>query len=300
MKKKFCSGKATEEPWRFGTFWRGITKKPLWQLLGDEKRKRVPLYDGTIYFQDLLPQHINNYMDQFKREFDMGLERGHTFFKMKVGRGAKWMEKQEGYERDIEILAASRAYLGPDIQIGVDANNGLDINQSKQMLSDLPEFDFAFMEEMFPEEVNLDLELKTFIRDGNWKTLVADFESQKELTDLEPFLQAGCIDVMQGDMNQFGIEGILAEAALGKSYGARVAPHNWGSLLGYYCQLHLGKVIDNWYCAELDALQCEGITPIGFHIEDGYTTVGDSPGLGLDIDLNAFIQHAKIQADLKV
>ena len=283
-------------------FWDLLGKhynKPIWQILGTPKRETVPLYDGTIYFQDLIPEHADNYMDQFKKEFDMGRETGHNFFKMKVGRGFKWMEKEAGYDRDIEVLAACREYVGPDIRIGVDANNGLDLEQAKQMLTDLPDFNFEFMEEMFPEEVDLDKDLQNFIKDGGWNTLIADFESQKEIDAFRPFMEARCIDVLQGDMNQFGIEGILAEAALAKPYGGRVAPHNWGSLLGYYVQLHLGKVIDNWYHAEHDALTTPCITPLGYQIEDGHTSVSNEPGLGLKINQEALEKEAEIVFDIK-
>ena len=287
-------------------FWDLLGKhydKPVWQVLGESKRDKVPLYDGTIYFQDLIPEHANNYMDQFKKEFDMGQEMGHHFFKMKVGRGFKWMEKEAGYQRDrketkLEVLSACREYIGPDIRIGVDANNGLELEQSKQMLRDLPDFDFEFMEEMFPEEVALNKEFHDFIEEGGWDTLVADFESQKEVEAFRPFMEAGCIDVLQGDMNQFGVEGIIAEAALAKPYGGRVAPHNWGSLLGYYIQVHLGKVIENWYHAEHDALTTPAITPIGFEIADGFTTVTEMPGLGLKINEEALEKEAEIVFDI--
>ena len=96
-----------------------------------------------------------------------------------------------------------------------------------------------------------------------------------------------------------GIEGIMAEAAIGQPYGATVAPHNWGSLLGYYCLLHLGKVIENWYMAEQDALSLASITPLGFEVKDGYTTVTEAPGLGLKVDVEAFMKEAEIVEDLK-
>ena len=283
-------------------FWDILGKyyeKPVWQLLGESAREKVPLYDGTIYFQDLIPEHAGNYMDQFKMEFDMGQEAGHTFFKMKVGRGFKWMEKEAGYKRDIEVLAASREYIGPDIQVGVDANNGLDLESSKNMLKDLPDFNFAFMEEMFPEEVELDLEFKTFIRENGWETLVADFESQREVEAFLPFMEAGCIDVLQGDMNQFGIEGILAEAALSKPYGGRVAPHNWGSMLGYYCQLQLGKVIENWYMAEQDWMTSPVLIAEGFEVANGLTTVPDTPGFGITIVEERLESETKVILDLQ-
>ena len=296
--KKFNLGAGNRGTMAFWDVLAQHYKKPLWQLLGESQRETVPLYDGTIYFQDLIPEYADNYMNQFKKEFDMGMEAGHTFFKMKVGRGGKWMEKEAGYQRDIEVLAACRDYLGPDIQIGVDANNGMDLDSAKQMLSDLPEFNFAFMEEMFPEEVALDLELKNYIKENGWETLVADFESQKEVDAFLPFMEAGCVDVMQGDMNQFGIEGIMAEAAVGKPFGARVAPHNWGSMLGYYCQLHLGKVIENWYQAEQDALSLASITPVGFNLRDGFTTVSEEPGLGLKVDVEALLKEAEVLVDV--
>ena len=283
-------------------FWDILGKhyqKPVWQLLGDAQRDIVPVYDGTIYFQDLIPEYADDYMTQFHKEFDMGYDAGHNFFKMKVGRGAKWMEKTAGYQRDIEVLAASREYIGKDIMVGVDANNGLDLEQSKQMLRDLPDFDFEFMEEMFPETVEEDKEFHDFIKEGGWDTLVADFESQKEVEAFRPFMEAGCIDVLQGDMNQFGVEGILAEAALSKPYGGRVAPHNWGSLLGYYIQLHLGKVIENWYYAEHDALSTPAITPHGYSISNGHTTVSDMPGLGLEINEEELEKEATVLFDLK-
>jgi len=284
-------------------FWDLLGKyyeKPVWQLLRPAAREKVPLYDGTIYFQDLLPDHADNYMDQFKKEFDMGMEMGHNFFKMKVGRGSKWMEKQAGYDRDIEVLAACREYLGPDIRIGVDANNGMDLESSKKMLLDLPDFDFEFMEEMFPEVVATTKALHDFIRDNGFDTLVADFESQKEVEELRPFMEAGCIDILQGDMNQFGIEGILAEAEMAKPYGGRVAPHNWGSMLGYYTQLHLGKVIENWYMAEQDWLTTPAITAEGYSMQDGFTTVSDAPGFGLYINEQDLEKEAELLLDVKV
>lgn len=282
-------------------FWDILGKyyeKPVWQLLGESVRDQVPLYDGTIYFQDLIPQYADNYMDQFKKEFDMGVSAGHNFFKMKVGRGFQWMEKEAGYQRDIEVLAACREYVGPEIQIGVDANNGLDLESSKKMLQDLPDFNFAFMEEMFAEEVALDLEFKTFIRENGWETLVADFESQKEVEAMLPFMKAQCIDVLQGDMNQFGIEGIMAEAAISKPYGGRVAPHNWGSMLGYYCQLHLGMVIENWYMAEQDWMTSPILMPDGYSVKDGFTSVTELPGFGLCLMEDKLEEEAEVLLDI--
>ena len=198
--------------------------KPVHELLGGKGPQRVPVYDGSIYFADLLPENAAKPLDRFKEEIDMGMKLGHRAFKAKIGRGAKWMERKEGNQRDIDVLKTIRNHAGPDVVIGVDANNGYDLDGAKKLLDDLPDFDFAFVEEMFEETVDECLSLKRFIHDRGWKTLLADGETQGNLDVFKPFIEAKAIDVLQGDMNHFGFEGILTEAAWALPAGIQVAP----------------------------------------------------------------------------
>ena len=100
-------------------------------------------------------------------------------------------------------------------------------------------------------------------------------------------------------MKHFGFEGILAEAAMARPQGIQVAPHNWGSLFGYYMELHMGRAIDNFYMAENDPLECDMLLAEGYAIEDGHATVPDSPGLGLALDEEIFERDAEIHFDLR-
>ena len=68
-----------------------ILKKPIYELLGGAGPKQVAVYDGSIYFADLLPDYVDKPLDRFKEEIDMGIAVGHRAFKVKIGRGAKWM-----------------------------------------------------------------------------------------------------------------------------------------------------------------------------------------------------------------
>ncbi|MHC4681414.1 MAG: enolase C-terminal domain-like protein, partial [Planctomycetota bacterium] len=269
-----------------------ILNKPAHQLLGGAGTERVPVYDGSIYFSDLLPEYAERRLDRFKEEIDMGLALGHRAFKVKIGRGAKWMPPEEGYARDVDVLKTIRRHAGPEIVIGVDANNGYDPAGTERLLQDLPDYNFAFMEEMFPEEVQKCLALK------RWKTLVADGETQGNLDAYKPFIEARAIDIFQGDMNRFGFEGILTEAAWCKARGLQVAPHNWGSLVGFYMQLHVGRAITNLYRAEHDPLSNNILIAEGCQIRDGYATIPDSPGFGLKINEKNFAAHARVRFDL--
>ena len=50
-----------------------------------------------------------------------GWDAGHRAFKIKIGRGNKWMEKRAGLKRDIEVIRAVREQIGSDARLMVDA-----------------------------------------------------------------------------------------------------------------------------------------------------------------------------------
>ena len=289
----------------------GTDTMPLWDLagkilgksvhamLGGNGTSNVPVYDGSIYFADLLPEYASKWKDRFQQEIDMGLEAGHNAFKVKVGRGAKWMERKAGDIRDIEVLRAIRKHAGPDILIGIDANNGYDLAGSKKFIGEIGNLNIAFAEEMFPETVEDCLGFKAFLRDNKLETLVADGESHKEAATFKPFVKARAIEILQGDMKRFGFEGILEESAMAAKQNLLIAPHNWGSLLGYYMQLQVGRAIPNFYRAEHDPLSTPILIADGYSRKNGLATVPNTPGCGLRIDEKAFAKEAKVFYDLK-
>ncbi len=276
-----------------------LLEKPVYELLGGEGREKVPVYDGSIYFIDLLPQFADNWQDRFKQEIDMARADGHRGAKVKIGRGAKWMERAAGDARDVEVIRLIREHAGDDFVIGVDANNGYNLAITKRFLEQVGDLNLAFVEEMFPETVEECLELKAFIAKHGWKTLVADGESQRSPAGFKPFVQADAIDVMQGDMKHFGFELLLEEAKLGAAKNILVAPHNWGSLLGYYMQLHVGRAVKNFYMAEHDPLKTDVLLAEGYTRAGGLATVPDAPGLGLALDEKKFKSKAIVKFDLK-
>jgi len=190
-----------------------LVQKPVYELFGGAGAERVPVYDGSIYFADLLPQYADKWQNRFREEIDMGLKIGHRAFKIKVGRGSKWTKRDEGDARDVDVVKLIRHHAGKYVILGVDANNGYDLAGAKRFLEKVGGENLAFVEELFPETVDECLELKKFIKDNGWATLLADGETQGDLNVFKPFLRAKAIDVYQADMNRFGFEGILTEAA---------------------------------------------------------------------------------------
>ena len=128
-----------------------------------------------------------------------------------------------------------------------DANYGYDLEGAKRFLERAGSLNLAFVEESFDERVGQCLELKRFMAEHGWRTLLADGETLHQLDAFRPFIAAKAIDLLQADMNAFGIEGILQEAAMAKPQGLCVCPHNWGSLVGFFLQLHVGRAVPNFF-----------------------------------------------------
>lgn len=276
-----------------------VLKKPVYQLLGGKQNRSVPVYDGSFYFSDLMPQHAARWKDRFKEEIDMSLAAGHRAFKIKIGRGKKWMGRAAGDDRDIEVLTTFREHAGEDVVLGVDANNGYDLAGAKRFLQRANGLGLAFLEEPFPEQVEACLELKRFIAEQGWKTLLADGEGQNDVEAYRPFVEAKALDMLQGDMYGLGIEGILAEAAMAEPQGILVAPHNWSSLLSLFMQVHMGLVVPNFYRAETDPLTSDLLISDGYTIKDGACSVPDAPGFGLALDERKF-GRVRVNFDLRV
>jgi L-alanine-DL-glutamate epimerase-like enolase superfamily enzyme len=81
--------------------------------------------------------------------------------------------------------------------------------------------------------------------------------------------------------------------------GILIAPHNWGSLMGYYMQLHIGRAIPNFYRAEHDPVTTDVILTDGYARKEGRATVPAAPGFGLTIDEVKFASNVKVRFDLK-
>jgi len=275
-----------------------VLKRPVYHLLGGAKASKVPVYDGSIYFSDLMPQYAETWQDRFKQEIDMGIQAGHRAFKIKIGRGKKWMDRDTGDARDIEVVRTIRKHVGDEVHLGVDANNGYDLVGAKRFLERVVGLGVEFIEEPFPEQVEPCLQLKQFIAEQDWRTLLADGEGQDDVEAYRPFVDAKALDMLQGDMYTLGIEGILAEAAMAQPKGILIAPHNWSSLLSLFMQVHVGLVVPNFYRAEHDPLKSDMLIADGYRINDGICSVPDAPGFGLALDERRF-DRVRINFDLK-
>jgi L-alanine-DL-glutamate epimerase-like enolase superfamily enzyme len=266
---------------------------PVWKLLGGRGPEWVPVYDGSFYFSDLDPAHAGRGISRILEEIDHSLASGHRSFKLKVGRGYRWMEPEAGLRRDVEVVRAARRHVGPDLRLVVDANDGYTPATARRFLEEA-DAGLLFVEELFPENVREDLALREWLRDRGWTTMIADGESIYHSRAYRPFIAARALDILQSNIHAFGLQKMAALSRAAAPSGISLAPNNFGSFLGFYLEVVLGRGIPNLVLAEEDPSENEIMDVEGFEFRDGHRRAPDLPGCGWRVREGALDTKARI------
>ncbi|MCW3052635.1 MAG: Mandelate racemase/muconate lactonizing protein, partial [Chthonomonadales bacterium] len=176
-----------------------LTGLPVYALFAEEAPStplRVRCYDTSLYFDDLHLSDDAAAVDLLVREAQEGWEKGHRAFKIKVGRGARHMPLEAGTQRDIAIIRAIRAAVGPEAPLMIDANNGWNLNLTKRVLEETADCHIHWMEEAFHEDPVLYRDLKEWLHTRGIDTLIADGEGDAAPA-LVNWAREGLIDVLQ-------------------------------------------------------------------------------------------------------
>lgn len=252
------------------------------------KSKRiVPCYDTTLYFDELHLTDDLAAIEWMKREAQEGRDRGHRNFKIKVGRGARWMETRKGLQRDIDVIRAVREVAGPEGKIMIDANNGYTLNMTKELLMETKDCSLYWIEEAFHEDRVLYEDLKEWMSKHRITVKIADGEGQADPRLME-WAKDKIIDVVQYDIINPGFSEWLTLGSLLDAWGAGSAPHSYGNIIGNYVNGHLAAAVKGFEFVEWDHADVNGLDGSAYRIEDGFVTIPDLPGFGLQLDDEVF------------
>ncbi len=284
-----------------------ICEYPLWDLVGKRTGKpvyaltatingapeplaqRVPCYDTSLYFDDLHLSNTEAAARLIAEEAMAGYALGHRAFKIKVGRGGRHLPLVEGTDRDIAIIRAVREAVGQGHPLMIDANNGYNLNLTKQVLQETADCGIFWLEEAFHEDDVLYRDLKEWLTTHDLPVLIADGEGDASPRLLE-WARAGLVNVIQYDIFGYGLTRWLS---LGKQFdacGVRSAPHHYGAVFGNYVCCHLASAIEGFTFVEWDEAATPGLDASGYRIENGQVHVPETPGFGLMLDEAIFRQ----------
>ncbi len=253
---------------------------------------RAPCYDTSLYFDDLGLAADDEAADLIAAEAREGYARGHRAFKIKVGRGARYLPLDQGTRRDIAIVRAVREAVGPgsspgSIPMMLDANNGYNLNLTKHVLAETADCGIFWMEEPFHEDPLLYEDLRGWLDRAGLPILIADGEGDAS-PHLMNWARDGIVDVIQYDVFGHGFTRWLATGRQLDGWNVRSAPHHYGGYIGNYTAAHLAGAIRGFTYVEWDEVMTPGIEAPGYTVRDGWVDVPDTPGFGLSLDETAF------------
>jgi L-alanine-DL-glutamate epimerase-like enolase superfamily enzyme len=276
--------------------WLGhLFHKPVYLLAAPDTGKgnfSVPVYDTTIYFDELHISDSRQAVEFMAAEAAEGLKRGHRHFKIKIGRCGMWMDLKEGLERDIAVVNSIRELAGRDAKIMVDANNGYNLNITREFLSATREAKLFWLEEAFHEDNMLYGKLKEWMREQEINTLIADGEGYA-CEAIVDWAKKGIIDVLQYDLRSYGFFNWMELCRDIEPFGILAAPHNYGGFYGNYAQAHFAAAAKNFALAEFDVADAEGIDASAYTIREGRLDVPVLDGFGLRLDNKQFDGFSK-------
>ena len=248
-----------------------LSGQPVYQLVARADSQlseplRVPCYDTSLYLDDLHLDTDEAGAALIAEEARYGYENNHRNFKIKVGRGARYMPLEAGVKRDIAVIKAVRAAVGPDAQIMIDANNGFNFNIARRVLTETADCQLFWLEEAFHEDPELYLALRQWMDAEGIATLIADGEGWAAGA-LMDWARDGRVNVVQYDIFSHGFSNWLRTGALLDEWGVRTAPHHYGRHLGNYVSGHLATAVRGFTFVEWDEATTPGIDASAYSVD---------------------------------
>ena len=254
---------------------------PVWRMLGGVGPPTLLAYDGAIYMDDLDPEDAPCGTPAVLANCAQDWELGYRAFKLKIGRGNRWMPAEAGLARDIEVTRAVReAY--PTAPILVDANNGYSGDHFLRYLAEVADCKLYWIEEPYHENASDLHRLKEFLGEHSPETLIADGEAGYHVPTVLDLASRGLIDVAIMDISGLGFtpwRRLMPEVL---AAGCQTAPHTWGHQLKTFYVAQFSAGVGRCLCSEGVPGTVDGVDTSAFGWDDGYLRVpAEAPGFGL-------------------
>ncbi len=229
-------------------------RQPVWRLFGCHSRK-IPVY-GSGGWLSYSEQELVEEVTAYKK-------RGFRAVKIKVG--------SQDPDRDIARLTKVREAVGKDINIMMDANQGMDVPSAIKLINGVEHLNIHWFEEPV---VNTDFEGYAAIR-AKTKVSLAMGEREYNTVALRELITRRAIDLWQPDIVRLGgVEEWLRSAALANAFHIPVLPHYYKDY-----DVPLLATVSNPYGAEsFDWI--DGIIDNQMVIDDGYARLREGNGWG--------------------
>ena len=291
---------------------------PCYQLLGGKFRDRVRIYGDTPTPENMTPE---GFVDVVMARRALGLSfikfdlsarlfeqtpgalvgsdtryeypRYRQWYAPGAGAGARISER--GLERAAEICAAVRDAVGPGVSLCTDhfGEGFVTADEAIRLGRAIEPYNLAWIEDVLAWT---DIAGHRRVADA----LLTPVAAGEDLYLFEGFREAietRAFDIIHPDMlSSGGLTETKKIADHAERHGIPTALHACCSPVGFMANVHLGAAIASLIAVEHHALDVPywtdlvtGLAPD--YLSDGYVTVPDAPGLGIDLNEDAMRAH---------
>jgi galactonate dehydratase len=198
-------------------------------------------------------------------------------------------------DRMVAAIKAARERVGPDGTVMFDAHSAVPPATLIQLAAAIRPYDVLFIEEpAVPGNIETFKRLKEQIN-----IPLATGERDRTIWGVLPYLQEGCIDILQPDCcHTGGISQMKKIATLAEAYFVPLAPHCTATFLGIAASLHVVASIPFFLIHEFyprnAGFNVPGLTRMAFELDnDGTIGLPPGPGLGVEVDEARLADEAK-------
>ncbi|MCA0939389.1 mandelate racemase/muconate lactonizing enzyme family protein [Yangia mangrovi] len=259
---------------------------PVSTLLGGRFREKLRCYATGSFKRDGVDRVADN-------AEEMGGHAAAGFHAVKIKIGFDPAE-------DLQVIKAVREAIGPDTRLMIDGNHGYDVIEAVRVGNAAAEYDIDWFEEpVIPEQLDAYAEVR-----ARQPIPVAGGETWHTRWGFAEPLRRRVIDIAQPDL--CGVGGFTEAkrvADLATLHGVRVVPHVWGTAVQIAAALQFmaAMVPDPVRRGPIEPIlefdrthnpfrQAVVTRPIEH--ENGWVSIPDAPGLGIEIDRDALKEFA--------
>lgn len=286
-------------------YWRGgpvlmsalsAVEMALWDILG--KSLNVPVYQllgGKV--NDKVRIYVNGWFagakepEEFAEKAKQAVKRGVTAMKWDPF-GKSYLDiSNAALDKALRCIAAVREAVGNSVDLLIEGHGRFNIPTGIKIAKELEQFKPMFFEEPTPPD---SLEALKAVRD---KSPVAISAGERLYTrwDYRRFFDIMPADYIQPDISHAG--GIMELKKIAAEAECRYipfAPHNPSGPVANAATLQLAANTPNFCILEIMYSDVEwrmNITNESLEYKDGYITIPDKPGLGIEINEEECLKH---------
>ncbi|HUF11137.1 MAG TPA: mandelate racemase/muconate lactonizing enzyme family protein [Rhodothermales bacterium] len=206
----------------------------------------------------------------------------------------------KGLARISDYLAAVREAVGYEIPIASDHYGHFGVNDAIRLGKAVDPYRLAWLEDMVPwdytdmwKEISLAIETPTMTGEDIY---LLDY--------FKPLIDARAVDMIHPDPNSAG--GILETKRIGDyayEHGVAMAVHHAASPISFLGSVHCAAATENFVALEHHSVDNPWWEDLAKDVEkpivqNGFVTVPESPGLGVDLNDEAVKEHLREGTEL--